>query len=260
MTINARPPAFSIVTICRNNPGGLKKTAESIAAQTSKNYEWIVIDGASTDETKEILKTLPAEILSEPDNGIYDAMNKGIARASGDYLLFLNAGDALAAPSVLRDLEPYLEQAPALLYGDSLEAAPDTPPAYKPARSHQTLAAGLFTHHQAMLYNRAALGGLRYNTRYRIAADYDLTAALLQNNADATHIARPVCVFESGGVSQTAAYIGRKEQYEIRKARGMVSPLANGAIFIAQSIIWSARATCPNLYWAIKSRARPTIE
>lgn len=106
---------LSIVTINRNNASGLRKTMESVFSQTYRDFEYIVIDGASTDGSVDVIKELAEKItfpsgrdrvgsfnwLSEPDSGVYQAMNKGIKKAKGEYLLFLNSGDFLIAPDVL---------------------------------------------------------------------------------------------------------------------------------------------------------------
>ena len=90
---------LSIITVCYNNLAGLKRTVESINIQTARNaFEYIIIDGASSDGTKNFLRSTEIKIdkwTSEPDNGIYNAMNKGVDLASGDYCLFLNSGDVL---------------------------------------------------------------------------------------------------------------------------------------------------------------------
>lgn len=99
---------LSIITINFNNAEGLRKTMESVLSQTFKNFEYVVVDGASTDSSVDIIRAsaLQAEGLnltwiSEPDKGIYNAMNKGIRMASGEYLLFLNSGDFLISEDVL---------------------------------------------------------------------------------------------------------------------------------------------------------------
>lgn len=97
---------LSIVTINRNNAEGLRKTIESVVSQTFKDFEYIVIDGASTDNSVDVIKTSQTEGLnfmwiSEPDSGIYNAMNKGIKMSNGEYCLFLNSGDFLIARDVL---------------------------------------------------------------------------------------------------------------------------------------------------------------
>ena len=95
---------LSIITINYNNLSGLKKTIESVKSQTFQDYEWIVIDGGSTDGSKELIeenKEYFSYWVSEPDKGIYDAMNKGTILAQGEYCQFLNSGDYLIAPDTL---------------------------------------------------------------------------------------------------------------------------------------------------------------
>lgn len=108
---------LSIITVCRNESSHIQRTCKSIVNQDWQGFEWIVIDGASTDGTAKILHGYKAHMnhfVSEPDNGIYDAMNKGIRLATGDYILFLNGGDALHANDVLRRTVPILGKADVL--------------------------------------------------------------------------------------------------------------------------------------------------
>jgi glycosyltransferase involved in cell wall biosynthesis len=103
--------SLSIITVCLNNKSGLDRTAKSIIQQTHQDFEWIVVDGYSTDGTVDLFELYSGKIdhlISEPDDGIYDAMNKGIALATGKYCLFLNAGDTLFDSEVVQRLCPYL--------------------------------------------------------------------------------------------------------------------------------------------------------
>lgn len=114
---------FSIITVNLNNYCGLLKTIKSVVEQTFRDYEWIIIDGGSTDGSKQLIEQYSQFIsywVSEPDTGIYNAMNKGIRVSSGDYLLFLNSGDWLASPTVLEDV---YKTAPTVdfVYGDHIE-------------------------------------------------------------------------------------------------------------------------------------------
>lgn len=96
---------LSIITVNLNNKEGLKKTIDSVIAQSFHDYEWIVIDGGSTDGSRELIEQFAERFaywISEPDKGIYNAMNKGIRVAKGDYLLFLNSGDYLWKGNVLK--------------------------------------------------------------------------------------------------------------------------------------------------------------
>ena len=111
---------LSIITINKNNGSGLKKTIESVISQTYTGAEYIVIDGNSNDDSKKIIESFKNKInfsLSEEDSGIYEAQNKGIAKARGKYLLFLNSGDVLANENILQTITPLLKEK-SFYYGD----------------------------------------------------------------------------------------------------------------------------------------------
>lgn len=119
---------LTIITINRNNAEGLAKTLKSINQQTCKNFEHVVVDGASTDNSVDVIRqyedaSIMRVWISEPDSGIYNAMNKGIRMASGEYLQFLNSGDMLAGDNVVSDMLQALEENhyPSILYGNMLK-------------------------------------------------------------------------------------------------------------------------------------------
>lgn len=243
---------FSIITVTRNNIKGLKATAQSVLAQDCDDYEWWVIDGASDDASPEWLTgQSEAHWISEPDQGIYDAMNKGIERAQGAYLIFMNAGDQFADPHVLAHIKARLdacEDRPDFIYGDSLEAGSGETAWLKPAKSHEKYRLGMFTHHQAMLYARKTLGAIRYDTRYKIAADYDLTVRFLQKAETALKIDRTICLFESGGISQQNAKLGRAEQADIRQNLKLLPQWRIFLLLRFQAALWHFRMRHSALY------------
>ena len=120
---------LTIITINRNNAAGLEKTMQSVLNQTRTDFEYVVVDGASTDGSVEVIRRLAEGFgdrlkwVSEPDKGIYNAMNKGIGMASGKYVQILNSGDSLAAPDVVAKLFAALDQEgnPSILYGNMLK-------------------------------------------------------------------------------------------------------------------------------------------
>ncbi|HPF79206.1 MAG TPA: glycosyltransferase family 2 protein, partial [Alphaproteobacteria bacterium] len=195
-------PLFSVISVTLNYKGGLKRTHESLKNQDYDNYEWIVIDGGSNDGTAEYLKSVQASHISEKDSGIYDAMNKGIERSNGHYLIFMNAGDCFTDTNILSALKEIIEQENSdFIYGDALENT-DGKIVTKKARHHSKITQGMFTHHQAMVYSRALIGDARYSLSYKIAADYDLTLRLLKKVKKISYLPQAICLFESGGVSQ----------------------------------------------------------
>ena len=114
---------ISIITINYNDKVGLKKTIESVINQTWRDFEFIVIDGGSTDGGKEILEQNSDKIdywVSESDNGIFNAMNKGIKVATGDYLLFLNSGDWFYSSNVISDVEKIIDGSVDIYYGNAV--------------------------------------------------------------------------------------------------------------------------------------------
>ena len=123
---------LTIITINRNNAAGLEKTMRSVVSQTCKDFEYVVIDGASTDQSVDVIRGLEVSFgsrlkwISEPDNGIYSAMNKGIGLASGDYLQFLNSGDCLTSEDVTERMMRALDENtfPPILYGNMLKDMP----------------------------------------------------------------------------------------------------------------------------------------
>ena len=123
---------LTIITINRNNAAGLRKTMQSIVSQTCSDFEYLVVDGASTDDSVAVITEYFPSLCnrmkwkSESDKGIYNAMNKGIAMASGDYIQFLNSGDCLASNDVVERLYKALEENgyPSILYGNMLKDMP----------------------------------------------------------------------------------------------------------------------------------------
>lgn len=254
-------PLFSIITVALDNLEGLKRTYASVAAQTMRDLEWIAVDGGSTDGSAAFLSSLPSSLPSSsppapvlwtsgPDRGIYDAMNKGMDRACGDYLLFLNAGDTLAADDTLERLAKTIAAAaepPGFVYGDALEDG-----RYKKARLHTKAAWGMFTHHQSMLYRHATGDGLRYDLSYKIAADYKFTLTALKKSRTVLYCPFPLCRFEPGGVSQRRAREGRREQFRIRIGENPAGFVFHALVYTAQSALWALRSRFPGLYWRMK--------
>jgi putative colanic acid biosynthesis glycosyltransferase len=215
---------IAVVTVCLNDLPGLKLTFESLRIQTQLPQQWIVADGASRDGTPDWLRTLNFPLLawtSEPDGGIYDAMNKGLERADADYVLFLNSGDVLATPDVLDVVSNALAgcaDQPSLLYGDCFEVDERGVNHLRRARPAWWVPVGMPTCHQAMLFRMDAIKD-GFDTRYRLHGDYAAVSALYKRvrGQDFEHIQIPLCRFKLGGRSDQQARALLRESFEIRR-------------------------------------------
>lgn len=215
---------YSIITVCRNDLQGLKNTFNSIISQTCNDYEWIVIDGDSKDGTKEWLNELPKSYkwISENDSGLYNAMNKGIELASGEYLVFMNSGDTFADSNVLEVVLEATKKHPSFIYGDSIDVTSRGEQYYRKARSHTVLWKCMFTHHQSMYFDKSSLKSIRYNEKYKYSADYAFVCEFMKDKYknDNKYIVRiniPACKFLLGGLNFRKRVNAIFEEYKIRK-------------------------------------------
>ena len=176
---------ISIITVTYNAASVLKRTLNSVKAQSWQQIEHLIIDGASKDETISMAETYKAQcpyevvILSEPDKGLYDAMNKGLRLATGDYLVFLNAGDTLHAADTLETIVRSAQPLPGVLYGDT--AITDEQGNFLHLRrlrppkklSWKSFRQGMLVCHQAFYALTDIAKNLPYDPRYRYSADVD---------------------------------------------------------------------------------------
>lgn len=176
---------ISIITVTYNAASVLKRTLDSVKAQSWQQIEHLIIDGASKDETVSMAETYKAQcpyevvILSEPDKGLYDAMNKGLRLATGDYLVFLNAGDTLHAADTLETIVRSAQPLPGVLYGDT--AITDEQGNFLHLRrlrppkklSWKSFRQGMLVCHQAFYALTDIAKNLPYDPRYRYSADVD---------------------------------------------------------------------------------------
>ena len=214
---------FTVITIGLNDLAGLRETRASVAAQTFPDFEWIIVDGGSTDGTVEYLQELDQSNCawsSERDEGLFHAMNKGLDRASGEYVIFMNSGDRFANKDVLSRAHALLAQNEDqidLLFGDAYEVSSDGQMLLKKARPVTSIKRGMFAHHQSIFYARRAIGTTRYHCGFRIAADYHFTSVLLAHGAKSFYLEYPLSLFQRGGSSETNAGIGRRENLIVQK-------------------------------------------
>jgi glycosyltransferase involved in cell wall biosynthesis len=209
-------PLVTVVTAVRNGATTLGRCLESVAGQGYPDVEHVVVDGASTDGTVDVLRAHARPGLrwtSEPDGGIYDAMNKGIARARGAWIHFLGADDALAAPDVLERVAPALRSGAALVYGDVRHP---TGLRFR-SRVGPRLLVGNTVHHQGAFYAARVFDGWRYDTSLRVVADYELNLRLYR--AGAPCVRADVVVAECGdtGASNVRVWQAFREMNRVRR-------------------------------------------
>lgn len=197
---------ISIITINLNNLRGLQRTMESVASQTSKDYEWIVIDGGSTDGSKELIEQNVEHITyweSESDRGIYHAMNKGIEKAKGDYLQFLNSGDSLAGVDIVESFVSKQSNAD-IIYGNAIYTSVDGKEVRRFIAPDTLRLSYFWSHalnHQATFFHRRCFERFRYNEGNRIASDTELYMQLLYHGYTFEKWDCFVVRFELGGLS-----------------------------------------------------------
>ena len=211
---------LSVITVNLNHRAGLEVTLASVRAQTFRDVEQIVVDGGSSDGSLDVIRASAPTIarwVSEPDSGIYNAMNKGIRMASGDYLLFLNSGDCLAAPDVLDGVFREDDPVCGMIYGDTLrktsggEELRTTPGRLTPFAFYKFRVC-----HQSVVYRRSLFethGG--YDESFKISADAEFNVRCLRAGVKARRVDFPIARYEGGGVSATATAAATAENNRI---------------------------------------------
>lgn len=193
---------FSVITINFNNKNGIKNTIESVIEQTLYNEtEFIIIDGGSTDGSVDIIKEYSDKIgywVSEPDKGIYNAMNKGIAQAHGDYFIFMNSGDCFYNCTVLKDISPFLTKDIVVgktYYENGIHG-------FDKSEISLLDLCKITLPHQATFFRKKIFDDLLYDESYRIISDYKLyIEALITKNVSFLNTDITICRFEGNGIS-----------------------------------------------------------
>ncbi len=219
---------ISIVTITYNNPAGLEITYESVRdliRETSPGkyqFEWVVIDGGSSLTGQylplyEAVKTAASVFVSEPDEGIYPAMNKGIELSSGDYLWFLNSGD-VATDGILKvEMNGEFSVGPPdMIWGLARYRMPGGELVDVTNHDASFIKFSNPVCHQAILFSARVLGSEPYNEEYVSAGDYELIARLIQKNCRIVLSDNIFCIYDSVGTSSRNAWLSMKESNRVR--------------------------------------------
>ena len=214
-------PSLSIITINQNNVAGLRKTIESVVSQSSRNFEYLIIDGGSTDGSIDVIKEYAEKItfwVSEPDNGIYHAMNKGVHAAKGEFVHFLNSGDWLVDNHVVENMLNSLSDSDILL-GNEIFINPEGKKRLHKSNSEISL----YTFYRSTLFHASAYirrslfdqYGL-YDETLKIVSDwkwYLIVAGLQKANIKTVNI--NVCYFDSTGISSINQELDKAERRKV---------------------------------------------
>ncbi|CDF80639.1 glycosyltransferase (GT2) [Formosa agariphila KMM 3901] len=259
---------FSIVTINYNDEIGLKNSIISLANQGYKNFEFIVIDGGSKDGSIGVIKDNNDLIdywVSEPDKGVYDAMNKGLQKCKGEFIYFLNSGDTFYSDNVLQDInEEIIKNEPKIIFGNINDISEET--GISKIRLKQKLnKINLFDKmvcHQALFCKRTLFENNAFNLDYKIKADYDWLLRTMFTNPKIVNTNIVVANYMLGGLSATQyntyskkeipkirdTYFSKKEQKALRKyvfnPKVIKLPFGN---FIKRNLIQYVEYKYPNL-------------
>lgn len=198
--------SFSIITVCYNEGESIRITAESILKQTYKNYQWIIIDGGSKDQTLNILdnyKNIIHTLVSGKDSGIYDAMNKGLAYATGDYIIMMNGGDGFASSDVLERTAAFGTRND-ILFGDQINEFGNVADFKDVVLNKKHFFGSKLLAHQATFVKKTIYdqhGG--YDASYKITGDSEFfTKVFTQaNHVSSQYLGFIVSLFNSNGMS-----------------------------------------------------------
>lgn len=243
---------ISIITINLNNKIGLEKTMKSVLAQPYKNVEYILIDGGSEDGSREVIATCNQAIhywVSEPDKGIYHAMNKGIAKATGTYCLFLNSGDWLVDNSLTIAAEAcrgedILYFRCYLMYADGRLTEQN----YPPTLTMQSFFRRTIGHQSTLIKRELFLRYGNYNETYRVHADYDFwIRAIIFGDCACKYVGEFLTTYDMSGLSSTSTQLSESE---IARILAMHIP----SRILADYESWQAKTDELQLWEWIKSK------
>ena len=201
----------TIITVCRNHAQELERTIRSVESQTWQEKEYLVIDGASTDDSLDVIKAHEASItrwVSEPDQGIYDAMNKGVKMAQGEWVIFMNAGDTFAGDDTLQRVFGNPLDAD-VIYGDVIKGEL-VKEAEAPRNAHR-----MFYCHQSAFVRTRCLREFPFDIRHRMSADFKQVKQLYLSGKTFRQLDFPVANFDIQGVSNRNRSAGLYDNIQV---------------------------------------------
>lgn len=237
-------PLLSVITVVYNNVKDIERTIQSVVNQTYSNIEYIIIDGGSTDGTKDIIekyKNEIAKLVSEKDSGIYDAMNKGLALASGDYVLFMNSGDEVYSKDTVAQV--FASSVNADVYYGETEMYDQNWKSIGRRRhkspnelTFDSFKYGMSVSHQAIYIRRSLTQS--YNTQYALSADIDWILEALKRAKKIVNVNQYVAKYLVGGMSKKKHKESLIERFKIfSKHYGLLPNMLNH-IIIASNLFF----------------------
>ena len=218
-------PKITVITVVYNDKENLKYTIRSIKKQIYRNIEYIIIDGGSTDGTIDVIKDNEEYVtywLSEPDRGIYDAMNKGVQKSSGDYINFMNAGDTYFETNVLLKTAEYLVDSADVVYGDHWVIGSRRSDGHTRAKEISKIKYGMPFCHQSTFYKREIFANTLYSLDYKISGDYDFNLRLFKLGCGFKRIKDLIiCYYKAGGISDVKRRIAVFEDHKARETNNI---------------------------------------
>lgn len=215
---------ISVITVVKNDARGFEKTAHSVLNQDHPKLEWIVIDGVSTDGTIEAIRKYECRIgywHSEPDLGPYDAMNKGLSKATGEWIFFMNAGDTFFTNKTLSEIFSSPVNDVDLVFGDAI-ADYHTFKVYQKAGLPRDLWKVMICRHQSMAIKTNLIKKMKFDLAYKIGADYAMVFQLFSNGYRFKYFPMPISIYESRGISNHNMFRSIRDHYIfLKQFRGL---------------------------------------
>jgi glycosyltransferase len=225
----------SIVTVTFNSRATIADTIRSVASQSYSNIEHIIIDGSSTDDTLEIVRNTPnriTKIISEPDKGIYDALNKGIANSDGNIIGLLHSDDELASDIIIEEIcKKFIQTSADIVYGDLIYVSNKNKDKIIRYWNKSLVNKGWMPAHPTVFIRKEVYNKYgQFNLRFKISSDYDFILRLMQTrDLKIEYLPRIITKMRMGGVSNSSfgnIFLKSLEDYLIIKKNGLPNPLA----------------------------------
>lgn len=253
-------PLFSVITVCYNAEQTIKDTITNVLSQTYRNFEYIIIDGKSQDNTLSIInntisgnKDISIKVISEPDKGIYDAMNKGILMASGRYINFMNSGDRFFSFDTLAVIAQNLDKSAIVLFGDSALELDGHLYRVKcrPFYEHLPLHQSLGFNHQCTFVDTEEAKHMLFDLKYKLAADYNMIISLFRKGVKFQNLNTIVAVYDLTGVSA--------QHYKKHIKETFLVDYPNSRLNNLRAFMKYIRIYCKNYIISILSKQYPAL-